>query len=854
MAGSFLVKKGGGSTIKELIDSYKVKAGENISAGDFVDYVNSNELSKKNSVNYNTTYDNSNAIVKLDNNKVLVCYSTNNIGTTVRLISIDKKEITLGTAFVFTTLSTSGDINLFKLDNSRILVVLHAYYGDSSSIYSSILNIDNDVISAPNSPSVIDTTGFGNILSVAILGESKMLVTYNTYNDGVDLLVSRVLVISGTSVIFSDNTFTINNSQFGQISSINNSQVILLYTTTVSYYTSSVILNISNDNIISQENSPFIFFPNFASIVSTLTIDENRVIVAYSNSGESEAVILSINDGIISKPSSSFKIGELSMNGLAINRLSSNRLMLAFEFNINPNNSKISILSFEGTDIVSILDYFSSIDSGYVANIRIEVLNNSEVIIAYRNTIGYGVAAIFEFEKLLVPATEEILGIAKKKGTGGDIIEVFTDETAIPTKINGLIRSYKVAAGQNINVGSFVDYINGSDVTKRNSSELIFDSNQLVIDRLRATKLNNSKVLVVYSNSTYASSRIFNALVISINGTTITTGNFLPLNNEFYEIFDIVALDDSRAVVVYVSTNFDLRMNVLSINGMSITLNNHLVILSGDNIQFFAKITKLDNSRIMVLYQTNNFSVSDTYAIILVNVDQTSLNLLNDSLLTLTNERRNADLITLNSSKVLFNYVSFENPTYVGKSLIFSIDGNSITASTPITFNSTYTQLESSALLNDSKVLITYRRSGDNDYAGYARILSITNTNITVGDAFIYDANFAIYSSLSVLSSSKVVIVYRGWSAGYAKMLTIDGTTIFASEEIMFKNTFVTEISSLPLGNSKVITMYAGDFDRGSSIIIEQEKLITNTSSEKFSALSKTSGSSDDIIDIYMLP
>jgi len=116
---------------------------------------------------------------------------------------------------------------------------------------------------------------------------------------------------------------------------------------------------------------------------------------------------------------------------------------------------------------------------------------------------------------------------------------------------------------------------------------------------------------------------------------------------------------------------------------------------------------------------------------------------------------------TLSSDKVLVAYSDYGNSSY-GTSVVLSISGTTITAGTPVVFESASSYYISATTLSSDKVLVAYRDNGNSNY-GTAVVLSISGTTITAGTPVVFESANSIYISATTLSSDKVLVAYSDY-------------------------------------------------------------------------------------------
>ena len=113
----------------------------------------------------------------------------------------------------------------------------------------------------------------------------------------------------------------------------------------------------------------------------------------------------------------------------------------------------------------------------------------------------------------------------------------------------------------------------------------------------------------------------------------------------------------------------------------------------------------------------------------------------------------------LDSSKAVVTYRDGGNSSY-GTACVLSISGTTVTAGTPVVFESANTSDISVAMLNSSKAVVTYQDNGNSGY-GTACVLSISGTTVTAGTPAVFEAASTTYISVAALDSSKAVVTYQ---------------------------------------------------------------------------------------------
>jgi hypothetical protein len=115
--------------------------------------------------------------------------------------------------------------------------------------------------------------------------------------------------------------------------------------------------------------------------------------------------------------------------------------------------------------------------------------------------------------------------------------------------------------------------------------------------------------------------------------------------------------------------------------------------------------------------------------------------------------------------------------------------GTTITAGTPVVFESANSDYISATTLSSDKVLVAYRDNGNSSY-GTSVVLSISGTTITAGTPVVFESASSTYISATTLSSDKVLVAYNdngnsyyGTSVVLSMPLSIDKEIIGIAKE-----------------------------------------------------------------------
>lgn len=196
-------QKASGININGIIKDYYAYAGENISAGDFVEFVNG----VAGQVDYGTSpltqFSNNNEVatiraLTLDNDRVFLFYSrgTSYQGTAV-IVKIEGATISLGTSVVFNSGQTT-QIDICKVEANKILLVFQD--GSNSSYGTAIVaNVSDSSITFGSK--VVFNKAVTSSIFISLVETNKVLAIYSDVGN-LDYGTSILFSVSGTTVTY----------------------------------------------------------------------------------------------------------------------------------------------------------------------------------------------------------------------------------------------------------------------------------------------------------------------------------------------------------------------------------------------------------------------------------------------------------------------------------------------------------------------------------------------------------------------------------------------------------------------------------------------------------------------------
>lgn len=424
--------------------------------------------------------------------------------------------------------------------------------------------------------------------------------------------------------------------------------------------------------------------------------------------------------------------------------------------------------------------------------------------------------------------------------------------------INGIIQQYQVKYGETVNAGDFVEFIKLYANGEFSNSSANYIS---------VAKLNNDKVIIAYSDSSNSSSGT--AVVIEFKGTTVTLGKSVVFKTDKTLYISIVALSESKAVVSYSTTGTDMLANVLTIDSetaITIGEDTKIVTTGLSNTQF---IVALDESRVLAFFGTTVSKVDYTNSLILSiegssitkgtvfqdwqktggSLQNFAVKLTEDKVLLINKDRTST---TSTSTKLLCASIISVGETiqFGDKKSIFSY-----TSSTPVLYFSV-------SVLSESKVLVVYNDISNN-YYGTAIVITVEGTTVTLGEPVAFSLKNTTYMSVTALSESKAVVVYKNPSEnnyGTAIVITVEGTSITLGEPLVFENSTFNYPYVISLSASSIFVAHANGFNfltiEGTNVskvsTNETGTFVKKCQSKKYVlGIAKTGGQNGEFIDVF---
>lgn len=277
----------GGLDINGLIENYYVYAGENVSAGDFVEFINGvSTQTVETSVAH--SFDKCNWIkaTKLSKTKILVVHEgQSNFYLYALVCTINGATITAGTSTQISkaTYAHANLPSIVPMGDNTVFVAYDMSYESDYELYSIVLVINGTAISYGESYALNTTNYTGNVTSACKLANGNVFVghcyssSYQLY--GIVCKVNGTVISSGSDTALCTTNNTAGNIAVGHLSS---NKVFVAHEFNSGGYLNRIICTVSDTTITVAKTTVSIVSQSYAgSKMSLVVLDTSRVFIAH---------------------------------------------------------------------------------------------------------------------------------------------------------------------------------------------------------------------------------------------------------------------------------------------------------------------------------------------------------------------------------------------------------------------------------------------------------------------------------------------------------------------------------------------------------------------------------------------
>lgn len=471
----------GGTSINGIIKDYYAYAGENISAGDLVEYVNGaagkKDYGESADTSVNTVINSGYAIsaVALDENRVFIAHSYNT-GYSLRAVvcTIDGATITVGTGTILIDTNYMGSsISTCLLPNGNVFIA-HSY-GSDYYLYGIVCTIEGETITKGEDTALVSAKYAGRVISAITLDDNKVFIAHSlttSYNlSGIAVTIDGITISAGTDKKISTNGYT------GYAIStclLPNGNIFMATSWASDYELYGWVISINGSAVISHGYKSINVNANAGYAISTCLLPNGNVFIAHSAGSNYQlyGIVVSISDTTITKGTDT-AINTVANTGQYISTclLPNGDVFIAHGYGTSDNYLYGIVVTIVNTEITAGTDtqLNTTINTGKTTSTLL--LNNGAIFLAHSRSVGastylYLNAQIFgvdydnniptthiiatEYEtQIRQVTTGQFDGIAKTSGEGGDNTG-HKDMVSIWTKVPILTQEFAMSDGNTL--------------------------------------------------------------------------------------------------------------------------------------------------------------------------------------------------------------------------------------------------------------------------------------------------------------------------------------------------------------------------------------------------------------------
>ena len=414
---------GGGANINGIIEQYRVAAGENISAGDFVQFVHQVGSELNLGTQNSWAGISPTKAVQLDQNRVLVISESN----ILLVVTINGTQISKGTAVQSLYFDSPYDAVLVDTDK-----LLFSYTNDSKC-YCSIITINNTDISVSSTEYIYEGT---NSRTMCLLGENRVFIAHGIYSNqylyGIIVTINGTTITSGADTMLSSEMYSNN---VNDICLIDEDKVLIVYENNYGYF----IIATANETNISV-SSEISMAGNSYDSYKIRAIDTNKIVVVKSYDSQSSNELYGAIGFINGSAITFHDWTEIAVPGNDYNGKGFNIIVLS------PNKIHVSFFSGTASNYMHPCGIIVYIDgTTCTQGIAVQLGNYSNSSGISSASVGSGIIfvsygyytnsngptyfnGIVDSISTAIADPSNINGIAKAPGFQGEVIDVYVPE------------------------------------------------------------------------------------------------------------------------------------------------------------------------------------------------------------------------------------------------------------------------------------------------------------------------------------------------------------------------------------------------------------------------------------------
>ena len=437
----------GGMKITGIIEEYTVMAGKNVSAGDFVQYVNG--IGERVVLDPDKSWSGKWVTAcYYDETHVFVVYCGNNTnGFYCQMISIKDKKVTPGTILQVDSTAYSY-FSAAKLCDGKIFVANCQGYCSSSTtgtgyLYGIVISVDSSYkLTAGTNKQLSTSYASGYYPKVVVLDSSRVFIAYG-YQYTYYYLYGMVVSISGTSITVQKNkqlstsTYTAPGMDAVLLSS---NKILLIHKSgSSSYKLMSMIVTVSQYTMTVASTKQLSTTNNSGHYSSCLVLDSSHVFVScgYGSYAQLMGMVISVSGNTVTAGQEVILSDEYysARVSQAVLIDSSHVFLMCSPRSTSSYQKMCGLLLTVSTSAITVDKTYDLSDmltnpssDSNTADIMKLSSNSAVIVFGYGQISGYVSAIALDPanpESGLAPYTSKITGVAKTAGSGGSTVSVF---------------------------------------------------------------------------------------------------------------------------------------------------------------------------------------------------------------------------------------------------------------------------------------------------------------------------------------------------------------------------------------------------------------------------------------------
>lgn len=385
--------------------------------------------------------------------------------------------------------------------------------------------------------------------------------------------------------------------------------------------------------------------------------------------------------------------------------------------------------------------------------------------------------------------------------------------------INGIIEDYYVYAGENVNAGDFIEFVNGvAGKTVEASENASVSETAYYGYQISACKLSETSVFIAHGTDDAVSQSYLHGVVCKIEGTKIISGVSTQISSNRYSARSIVTitLDKDRVLVLHsYNDNYRLYSSICEISGTTISVTAAKQLSSTSNSGALVSACKLSETSIFIAHGDST-NYNRLYGVV-ATVSGTTITAGTDTQLSTTQKTSSCtSTVSLSANKVFIAH-SYDSTNMYLYGMVCTVSGTTIShgTDTALQKNTWAGGTISAEALDGNRVFIAHTYDS---YSGlWGMVCTISGTSVTAGtDTTISSlTNAEKIVSTILLKNGNVFIAHSlnntsGYSLG-GIVCQINGTIITHGTDVILNSNGATgnAISSVLLDNGNIFIAHS---------------------------------------------